>query len=108
MSGRWLDNAVGFPVLPLPFMIVMGAGAFITGWVIARAHRGHEMSMVSVYIGALLLFYAGGFLQLARTRPSDVWRGWSGRQLAVPVHRHASLDCCRRASGRDGSSRPTR
>jgi hypothetical protein len=74
MSGRWvwlsegwLDNALGFPVMPLPFMIVMSAGAVITGLVVARLHRGHEMSMVFAYIGALLLFYTFGFFNsLAR------------------------------------------
>jgi hypothetical protein len=61
-SEQWLSNSLGFPIVPLPFLIVMSATAVITGWVVARLHRGFEMSMVSAYIVALLIFYVGGFI----------------------------------------------
>lgn len=68
ISGDWsrtvegtLWSMFGFPVLPLPFIIVMSVTLIVTGWIIARLHRGHEMSMVLVYTSALLLFYGFGF-----------------------------------------------
>ncbi len=61
-SEQWLRDSLGFPITPLPFLVVMSATAVITGWVVARLHRGIEMSMVSAYIVALLIFYLGGFI----------------------------------------------
>ena len=72
--------ASGFPVMPLPFMMVMSAGAVITGLVVARLHRGHEMSMVFAFTGALLLFYTFGFFNSLATG-LQTFRGMYG--LAV-------------------------
>lgn len=89
MSGRWvwlsegwLDNALGFPVMPLPFMIVMSAGAVITGLVVARLHRGHEMSMVC-------RFSEGRDPSFSKPFPPDLFPRLSA--LSVPYSRRSCL-----------------
>jgi len=61
-SEVWLDAQLGFPIVPLPFLLTAAIGAVVTGWVVARVHRPHAMSMLLIYVASFLLFEVGGFV----------------------------------------------
>jgi hypothetical protein len=61
-SEVWLDAQLGFPIIPLPFLMTTAIGAVVTGWVVARSHRPQAMSMLLIYMASLLLFQVGGFV----------------------------------------------
>ena len=58
----WLDAQLGFPVIPLPFLMTTAISAVVTGWVVARSHRPRAMSMLLIYMASFLLFEIGGFV----------------------------------------------
>ena len=61
-SEVWLDAQLGFPIVPLPFLMTTAIGAVVTGWVVARLHRPHAMPMLLIYMASFLLFEVGGFV----------------------------------------------
>src|SRR5947208_12219810 len=55
----WLDAQLGFPVIPLPFVMTTAIGAVVPGWAVSRAHRPRPISMVLIYMACLLTFVDG-------------------------------------------------
>jgi len=58
---RWLTTR-GVVFLPASFLAVEFVGAVLTGWLVARLHRGQGLAASAVYVASLLLLYAGGFV----------------------------------------------
>jgi len=58
----WLDQLLGFAVLPPLVLATNVAGSLLIGWLVSRLHRPYGPSMTMLYVGALLLFMVGGLV----------------------------------------------